>query len=192
MFRGFNSHFQTEQFSYLAQIKSYRHYKQNWLPCEVFCLVPSILKIRGLTNFGKWRLQGTSVKMEVSEIQSVADVCEQYAASEEYLRLKDENSMLKDKIAHLQSQLEESENEAMMAAEIGKQLLEEKSSLEANREQERNAHTARLEVDYPKSNILYLLKNLFSSLDTINYPVVGDVESYFHRVPTKFCFNYIF
>ena len=85
--------------------------------------------------------------MEGSEIQSVSGVCEQYAASEEYLRLKDENSMLRDKIAHLQSQLEESENEAVMAAEIGQQLLEEKSSVEADREQERNAYTAKLEVD---------------------------------------------
>jgi len=83
--------------------------------------------------------------MEGSEIQSVSGVCEQYAASEEYLRLKDENSMLRDKIAHLQSQLEESENEAVMAAEIGQQLLEEKSSVEADREQERNTYTAKLE-----------------------------------------------
>ena len=66
--------------------------------------------------------------------------------SDDYSRFKDEISMLKDKVAHLQSQLEESEHETIMAAEIGQQLLEQKSSLETLREQERNTYTAKLEV----------------------------------------------
>ncbi|XP_065058264.1 protein Spindly-like [Rhopilema esculentum] len=65
--------------------------------------------------------------------------------NEDLSTLKDEICMLKDKIAHLASQLEESENEAFTAAELGQQLLEEKASLEAIREEERISFTVKLE-----------------------------------------------
>ena len=67
--------------------------------------------------------------------------------NEDISSLKDEICMLKDKIAHLASQLEESENEAFTAAELGQQLLEEKASLEAIREEERISFTVKLEVN---------------------------------------------
>lgn len=62
------------------------------------------------------------------------------------LPLKDEISMLKDKVAHLQSKLDESENQKIMAAKFGQQLLEEKGYIEAAREDERASYTAKLEV----------------------------------------------
>ena len=86
------------------------------------------------------------MNMESCEEHCDSSECGQDVPIDDCMRLKDEVSMLKDKIAHLQSQLEESENEAVMAAEIGQQLLEQKTSLEALREQERNSYTSKLEV----------------------------------------------
>ena len=80
--------------------------------------------------------------------ESVFSADESITSIDENTRLRDETALLKDKVAHLQSQLEETESKSIIAAELGQRLLEERASLEAMREDDRNMYTAKIEVKY--------------------------------------------
>eukprot|EP00794_Sanderia_malayensis_P007278 gene7278-8089_t len=82
------------------------------------------------------------VSRKISPLQRKMDQC---VSETDVIAFKDEIGMLKDKIAYLQSQLEQSENESIIAAELGQRLLEEKEHLEAIREEERTAYTTKIE-----------------------------------------------
>ena len=85
---------------------------------------------------------------DLSQNESVFNADESIISIDESARLRDEAALLKDKVAHLQSQLEETESKAIIAAELGQRLLEERASLEAMREDDRNMYTAKIEVKY--------------------------------------------